>query len=69
MRERGEMLLQFVRRTTRRDEVEFVEIEAPVGGTRSGKMAVVDGVEGTAENRNVARMMFCGGTMRLRGGQ
>jgi hypothetical protein len=29
----------------------------------------VDGVEGTAENRNAARMMFCGSAVRLRGGQ
>ncbi len=69
VRERREVLLQFVRRTARRDEVNLVKIEAPVGGARGGKMAVVDGVEGTAENRDVARMMFCGGAVRLRGGQ
>jgi hypothetical protein len=49
--------------------VEFVEIETPVGGAGGGKVAVVDGVEGTAENRDAARMMFCGGAVRLRGGQ
>src|SRR5216684_4308211 len=69
VRERREVLLQIVRRTARRDEVNLVKIEAPVGGARGGKMAVVDGVERTAENRNAARMMFCGGAVRLRGGQ
>ena len=69
VRERREMLLQLVRRTARGDEVELVEIEASVGGARNGKMAVVDGIERTAENRNTARMMFCGGAVRLRGGQ
>ncbi len=64
-----EVLLQFVRGPARRDEVEFVEIEAPVGGAGDGKMAVVDGIERAAENRNTARMMFCGGAVRLRGGQ
>jgi len=64
-----EVLLQLVRRPARGDEVEFVEIEAPVGGARDGKMAVVDGVKGTAKNRDAARMMFCGGAVRLRGGQ
>jgi hypothetical protein len=32
-------------------------------------MAVVDGVEGTTEERDAARMMFCGGAVSLRGGQ
>jgi len=69
VRKGSEVLLQFVRRPARGDEVEFVEIETPVGGAGDGKMAVVDGVEGTAENRDAARMMFCGGAVRLRGGQ
>src|ERR1700731_3564164 len=49
---RSEVLLQLVRGTTRGDEMEFVEIEAPVGGTSNGKMAVVDGIAGTAKNRD-----------------
>jgi hypothetical protein len=49
--------------------VEFVEIEAPVGRAGNGKMAVVDGIEGTAENRDTPRMMFCGGAVRLGCGQ
>jgi hypothetical protein len=49
--------------------VEFIEVESPVGGAGNGKMAVVDGIEGTAKDCNTARMMFCGGAVRLRGGQ
>ena len=66
MREGCEVLLQLVRRPARGDKVKFVEIEAPVGGAGHGKMAVVDGIEGTAENRNTARMVLCGGAVRLR---
>jgi len=40
-----EVLLQLVRRPARGDEVEFVEVEAPVGSAGDGKMAVVDGIE------------------------
>src|SRR5258708_31505503 len=64
-----EVLLQLVRGTARRDKVELVEIKAPVSGTSNGKMAVVDGIEGTAKNRDAPRMMFCGGAGRLRCGQ
>jgi hypothetical protein len=63
------MLLQLVGRTTCWDEVEFVEIKAPVRGTSNGEMAVVDGIEGAAENRDAPRVMSCGGAVRLRGGQ
>src|SRR6266852_8817216 len=69
VRKRREVLLQLVRRPARGDEVEFIEIEAPVGGASSGKMTVVNGIEGTAENRNTARMMSCRGAVRLRCGQ
>src|SRR5260370_36809921 len=65
MRKRSEVLLQFVRGATRRDEVEFVEIKAPVGGAGNVKIAVVDGIKGTAANRDTPRMMLCGGTVRL----
>ena len=47
----------------------FVEIEAAIGGTRHGEMAVVNRIEGAAEKRDATRMMFCGGAVRLRGGQ
>ena len=69
VRERREVLLQFVRRPACRNEMELVEIEAPVSGARHGKMAIMNGVERTAKNRDAARMMFCGGAVRLRGGQ
>src|SRR5467141_3704711 len=69
VRKRSEVLLQLVRGTTRGDEVELVEIKTPVSGTSNGKMAVVDGIEGTAKNRDAPRMMFCGGAVRLRCGQ
>ena len=69
VREGCEVLLQLVRRPARGNEVEFVEIKAPVGGAGDGKMTVVDGIEGAAENRNTARMVLCGGAVRLRCGQ
>ena len=69
VREGCEVLLQLVRRLARGDEVEFVEIEAPVGGAGNGEMAVVDRIEGAAENRDTARMVLCGGAVRLRCGQ
>ena len=69
VRERSEVLLQFVRRSARRDEMHFVEIEAAVGGARYGEVSVVNRVKGTAEQRDTARVMFCSGAMRLRGGQ
>ena len=47
----------------------FVEIKTPIGGASDGKMAIVDGIEGAAKNRNTARMMPCGSAVRLRYGQ
>ncbi len=47
----------------------FVEIETPVGGASHGEVAIVNRVEGTAEQRDTTRVMLCGGAMRLRGGQ
>jgi hypothetical protein len=47
----------------------FVEIEAPVGGARYRKMAGVNGIERASEERDAARMMFRGGAVRLGGGQ
>jgi hypothetical protein len=44
----------------------FVEIEAPVGGASDGEVAIVNRVEGAAEQRDTTRMMLCGGAMRLR---
>src|SRR6266478_2823010 len=69
VRERGEMLLQFMRRPARGNEMQFVEIEASIGGAGNRKMAVVNGIEGSTKNRNPARMMFRGSAVRLRCGQ
>src|SRR5260370_36478424 len=49
-----EVLLQFVRGPARRDEGEFVEIEAPVGGRGDGTMAGERGNDRHTEKRNAA---------------
>ena len=69
VRKRSEVLLQLVRRTASGNEMNFVEIKTPIGGASDGKMAIVDGIEGAAKNRNTARMMPCGSAVRLRYGQ
>ena len=69
VRERREMLLEFVRRAARRDEMDFVEVEAAVSSSRDGEMAVVDWVKGTAKQRDAAGMKFCGSAVYLSGGQ
>ena len=69
MREGSEVLLQLVRRTAGGYEMDFVKIKTAVGGAGDGKMAVVDGIERTAEKRDTARMMFSGSAVRLRSGQ
>ena len=69
MRKWSEVLLKLVWRTARRYEMNLVEIEAAVGGASYGEMAVMDGVERAAKERDAARMMFCGGAVRLRYGQ
>src|SRR5215470_12617216 len=66
---RREMLLEFMRRTARRNEMHFVEVEPPVGGAREAKMTAVDGIERAAKQRDAARMVFCGYALRLRGRQ
>ena len=69
MRKRSEMLLELVWRTTGGNEMDFVEIEAAVCSAGDSKMAVVDGIERAAKERDAARMMSCGGAVRLCGGQ
>jgi hypothetical protein len=69
VRERRQVLFELVRRAARRNDMNLVKIEAPVGGAGHGEMAVVNRIEGTAEERNAARVMFGGGAMRLRCGQ
>src|SRR5215467_4905284 len=66
MRKRRKVLLELVRRPACRNEVNLVKIEAPVGGARHAEMSAMDGVEGAAEQRDAARMMFRGGAVRLR---
>ncbi len=66
MRKRGQVLLELVRRPARGDEVQFVEIESPVGCAGHGNMAAVNGIERAAKKRDAARMVFDGGAVRLR---
>src|SRR5215469_7884248 len=66
MRKRGKVLFELMRRPARRNEVNFVKIEAPVGGARHTEMSAMDGVEGAAKQGDAARMMFRGGAVRLR---
>jgi hypothetical protein len=63
------MLLQFMGRPAGRDEMHLIEIKAPVRGPRHDEMTAVNRIKRTAKERDAARMMFCGGAVRLRGGQ
>src|SRR5713101_7928984 len=70
MGERREMLLQLMRRPAGGNEMNFVEIEAVVGGARDSEMAVVDGIERAAKQGDAAGLMpCCNAPLRLRGGQ
>jgi len=69
MRKRRKVLLEFVRGTAGRNEMNFVEIEAAIGGASDGEVAIVDGIERAAKERDAARMMSCGGAVGLSGGQ
>jgi hypothetical protein len=70
MRERREMLLQLVRRSAGRNEMNFVKIKTPVGGARHRQMSIMNRVKGAAKNRNATGMVFgCSAALRLRGGQ
>ena len=62
-------MLELVRRTAGRNEVNFVKIKTAVSSAGDGEMAVVNRVERAAKKCDAARMMFCGGAVRLRGGQ
>jgi len=63
------MLLQLVRWSAGRNEMNLIEIKAPVGGAGYGQMAVVNGIERSPKERDTTRLMFYGGALRLRGGQ
>ena len=69
VRERSEVLLEFVRRPASGNEMDFVEVEAAVGSAGHGEVAIVNRVEGAAEERDTTRVVLCGGAMRLRSGQ
>jgi hypothetical protein len=69
VRKRREVLLQFVRRSAGRDEMNFVEIEAAVRGARNGEVTIVNRIEGAAKKRDAARMMFCGSAVGFGSGQ
>lgn len=45
VREWREMLFEFVRRPACRDEMNFVEIKAPVRRARDGQVAIVNGIK------------------------
>src|SRR5450432_606439 len=63
------MLFELVRGATCRHEMNFVEIEAPVGGPCYRQMTIVNGIERSAEQRDTPWMMLGCGALRLRGGQ
>lgn len=69
MREWGQVLFEFVGRAACGNEMDFVEIEAAVGGASDGEVAIVNRIEGAAEQRDATRVMLCGDAMRLRCGQ
>jgi len=69
VRKWSEMLLKFVRRTARGDEMNFVEIEAAIGGACYDEVAIVDWIERAAKERDTAGMMLGGSAVRLDGGQ
>src|SRR5579872_2213596 len=69
MRKRRQVLLQFMRRTAGRNEMNLIKIESPVSGPGNSEMPVVDRIERSAKKRDAAWMMFRGGAMRLRGRQ
>src|SRR6266481_7827798 len=69
MRKGRQVLLQLVWRPARRNEMNFVEIESPVRGSRHGKMPGMNRIERASKQCDTARMVFCGGALRLRGGQ
>ena len=48
------------------DEMHFVEIETPVCSAGDGEMTAVNGIEGTAKERDTSWLVFCGGAVRLR---
>src|SRR5579885_2566481 len=69
MRKGSEVLLELMRGAAGGNEMDFIEIESPVGCAGHGEVPIVNRIEGAAENGDPAGMMFRGGAVRLRGGQ
>ena len=63
--EGSEVLLELVWRPAGGDEENLVEVEAAVGGARNRQMAVVNGIEGAAEESHLAGMMPNGSALGL----
>jgi hypothetical protein len=66
VRERREVLLEFMRRAAGRNEVDLIKIEAPVRCARNRQMASMNGVKGTAKKSDAPWMMLCRCAVRLR---
>jgi hypothetical protein len=69
VRKWGQVLLQFMWRPARRDEMNLVEVKAPVGSARDCQVTRMDGIEGATENSNSPGMVFGRGAVSLRCGQ
>src|SRR5260221_8332101 len=69
VRKRRQVLLQFVRRTARGNEMHFVKIESPVCRPGYSQVAGMDGVKRAAKNCNPSWMVFRRRTFRLRSRQ
>ena len=63
------MRFQLVWRAAGRNEMNLIEIKTSVCGASDRQVAVMNWVERSAKQRDAARMMFCGGALRLRCGQ
>src|SRR5215472_7489544 len=66
VRKRSEVLFEFVRRPARGNEMQFVEIEPPVGCAGHANVTTVNGIERAAKQSDAARMEFGGSAVRLR---
>jgi hypothetical protein len=58
VRKGREVLLELVRRTAGRNEMDFVEIEAAIRSPRDSQMSGMNGIEGAAEKSNTPGMVF-----------
>jgi len=63
------MLLEFVRRTAGRDEMNLVEVETAIGGTSDREMSGMNGIKRTTKECDASGLMLCRGAVSLRCGQ